>query len=36
LLTPKYCYEENYPQLRQLTPTIIAVDKLKEFNWKNK
>jgi hypothetical protein len=33
LLSPKYCYEENYPQLIQIKPTIIAVEKGKKFNW---
>jgi hypothetical protein len=35
LLSPSYCYEESYPQLKHLAPMIIAVDKLKEFDWNN-
>lgn len=34
LLSPMYCYEKTYPQLKQITPTIIAVDKGKEFTKK--
>ena len=31
LLSPEYCYEKTYPQLKQIIPTIIAVDKGKDF-----
>ena len=31
LLSPKYCYEQTYPQLKLIIPIIIAVDKGKEF-----
>jgi hypothetical protein len=35
LLTPKYCFEGKYPQLKHLVPIIIAVDKPKELKKRN-
>jgi hypothetical protein len=33
LLGPKFCYDENYPQLNGIKPTLIAVDKSKGTDW---
>ena len=34
LLGPKFCYDENYPQLNGIKPMLIAVDKSKGTDWK--
>lgn len=33
LLSPEFCYEPTYPQLKSLIPTIIAVDKNHDEEW---
>jgi hypothetical protein len=33
LLSPKFCYDENYPQLSGIKPTLIAVEKGKGTDW---
>lgn len=33
LLNPELCYDPSYPQLKGLTPRIIAVDKNAETKW---
>ena len=33
LLGPKFCYDENYPQLSGIKPTLIAVEKSKGTDW---
>ena len=31
--SPEYCYEESYPQLQNLKPKIIAIDKNANSTW---
>jgi hypothetical protein len=36
LVDPKFCYDENYPQLGGIKPTLVAVDKSKVTDWERK
>jgi hypothetical protein len=33
LLSPKFCYDENYPQLSGIKPTLVAVEKGQGTGW---
>jgi hypothetical protein len=33
LLSPKFCYDKNYPQLRGIKPTLIAIEKGMGTDW---
>jgi hypothetical protein len=33
ILTPEFCYEPSYPQLKKISPKIVAVDKSATSNW---
>ena len=33
ILTPEFCYDPSYPQLKDISPKILAIDKNVITDW---